>query len=539
MASFANWVDSHGLAFLVGLIISGISLFLGSKLGNSAFYALSSILFVILIVLVVGFESRNSNRLLAVFLSFFILRYVPILKFDQPLFDDPWSDLRTATFFMDAGRVVSLPQLPNPALQDYARWPVVHVLSVAVSQTLGIDLFGVFTYFGPIVALPALVFIFLLARELFQDARKAAITALILSIFSISIYWQVQLVRQNLALSIFCGALYAYVKFRKSEIRAMLIISLLLFSVLPLIHHLTSLAALATLALAFVIEKIYRKNNISASLVIYFVSITLLTWAVTSQGEFIFPELYFRTLALLFGYGVGRYVTIEARLLTHLDFFAYLTFLRLLLLAGGAFLGVFYAIKRRLHFAELLIAFFIGNGILLSLSLLRATIEERFALLLVLPTSLLMAFIRPKKTWLLALFLVLLVLPAPFTLYETFDATPTYVYQADSTVNYRYFSFTQFRGEDAFALAQWNAKFDRNAVLTDTYNLQIMQQYSDPSVLYPVTLPLPPIQRFFFNRYYIIEGQRKPELVILARFAIRGNVIYNDGAQFGYYDPSA
>jgi hypothetical protein len=319
----------------------------------------------------------------------------------------------------------------------------------------------------------------------------------------------------------------------------MLIISLLLFSVLPLIHHLTSLAALATLALAFVIEKIYRKNNISASLVIYFVSITLLTWAVTSQGEFIFPELYFRTLALLFGYGVGRYVTIEARLLTHLDFFAYLTFLRLLLLAGGAFLGVFYAIKRRLHFAELLIAFFIGNGILLSLSLLRATIDERFALLLVLPTSLLMAFIRPKKTWLLALFLVLLVLPAPFTLYETFDATPTYVYQADSTVNYRYFSFTQFRGEDAFALAQWNAKFDRNAVLTDTYNLQIMQQYSDPSVLYPVTLPLPPIQRFFFNRYYIIEGQRKPELVILARFAIRGNVIYNDGAQFGYYDPSA
>jgi hypothetical protein len=528
-------VSPRELALIVGQLISSVVLYVASQFGIFSLYVLSGILLAGLVVCTVGYSTRSSTRLFTIVLCFFVFRYIPIVKYGQPLFDDAWSDLRTAKFFADANMITVVPQMPNPALSEYSDWPPLHLLSIAISRVLGLQLPDVFTYFGPIVAFPSLIFVYLLARDLFGDSRKAAFSALVISTFSIPLFWQLQMVRQNMGISIFCGGLYTYVKFRRSRSLSALAISLVLFCFLPLVHHLTALVAIATLSLAFLLEGTRSKDRLSSGFLLLVASTTLLAWT-TVQAQVVIPAMFGRLLGLI-SPERGDIAFIQQRLINHFDTYDLLTIVRMSCLACASLLGLVTIARRKSRFRGLLIAFFIASAIPLSVALFNHVVDERFALLLTLPVALLVGGTRPRQKWLLGLVLVLIVLPTPFKLYETFNAAPTYVFDANSSVNFGYGEFSKFRNTDAIMLARWNGRVNSNMVIvTDGYDIQILQQYYDPTMLYYLdTYDTGRITLTFFNPDYIAGRYTHSDLVNIDRVLSRGDLIYNDGAQVGYH----
>jgi len=526
-------INSNLLA--IGQIISALLLYVGSQYGIFPLYFVAGIMLSTLLIIAVGYCSRNSLSFFAVVFSFFVFRYLPILKFSQPLFDDPWSDLRTATFFADAGRFFEIPQMPNHALTEYSRWPPLHLLSITISRVLGTTLFDVFTYFGPLLAFPSLLFIYLLARQLFSDAKKAALSALVISVFAITVFWQIQVVRQNLAISMFCGGIYAYVKSRQSKTLSPLLASLLFFSILPFVHHLTSLAALATLIFAFIVERAYWRDKVSSAFVLYVASITVWVW-VAFQGDFIISPLFYRALALIYGPRGGDLQFIQSRMLLHFDLYDLLNILRILCLALVAVLGLFHIVKRKPRFGGIVAALFVTNAVPLCLALFYRVIDQRFALLLTLPTAVLAGYMRPGRRLVLALLLVLLVIPAPFKLYETFDAAPTYVFDSSAGINYGYGEFSKYRTDGAIALAQWSGKNNNMPVATDGYDIQVLQQYYNPALIYYLELyRIEDGTVIIFNRYYVAGRYGDEFLTGLRPIISRAAFVYNDGTQVVYY----
>jgi len=536
-------VSSRNQQLIVAHALTAVALYASGYSGNSTIYIVSSLSWVVLVIYTVAVNPQNSIRLSTVAFSFLVFRYLPIAKYRQPLFDDPWSELRTAKFFFDADEVLALPLFPNDHLTVYSRWPIVHSLSITLTHLTGVQLVGIFTYLGPIIALPSLFFVFLLTRDLLDDSRKAAISALVFSTFSITMFWQLQLVRQNLALTMLCGGLYSYVRARKLRNQPLLVLSLFFFAVLPLVHHLTSLAAVACLALAYLVEKFYWKANPSATFVAVVSSVTLLTWTFL-QADVIVPSLFERAFNLIYFLGEGRLGKIQSRLFAHFDVYDLLNIVRILYFASATFIGLFEALRHKFKFGGLLTGFFVGSGIPLALALVTSGIDERFALLLTIPAVILVSHVRLTNKGLLAMALIILILPTPFKLFETFNAAPSYVFDARSSVDFSFGEFSKYRGSDTFALAQWNAEFNiHRKVLVDRYNGEILQQYYDPALIYliaPYALDEvvyhPKVNLLvFFNRYYAAGRYVGPVVDDLQQLISHADMIYNDGSQLGYF----
>jgi len=144
----------------------------------------------------------------------------------------------------------------------------------------------------------------------------------------------------------------------------------------------------------------------------------------------------------------------------------------------------------------------------------------------------------------LAMALIILILPTPFKLFETFNAAPSYVFDARSSVDFSFGEFSKYRGSDTFALAQWNAEFNiHRKVLVDRYNGEILQQYYDPALIYliaPYALDEvvyhPKVNLLvFFNRYYAAGRYVGPVVDDLQQLISHADMIYNDGSQLGYF----
>lgn len=528
---------------MIGQVLATTLLYLASQYGALILYALGAMVFTALVVTALWRGNSTRFLLFTVILSFFAFRYLAIAKYVQPLFDDPWSDLRTATFFADANQLVTLPIVPNVSLVTYSLWPMLHLLSLTISRVFGISLLDAFTFFGPIIAFPSLLFVYLTTLELFGDSKKAAAAALIFSTFSIPMFWQMQVVRQNLGLTIFCGGFYTYARSRKRNENSTLVLALFFFSILPLVHHITALVAVVTLGLAFVLERTYWHERASIGFPIFVGTVTLLTWAVL-QGGWIVPALFNRLLDL--------FVSTQAftspkilRLLSHFDLFDLLAVIRILCLAFVAFLGFATILRFKIKFGGFLSALFIGSGLPLFLAIfVSRDIDERFALLVTLPAIFLVTYVGPRRRLLLVLLLIFLVAPTPFKLYETTNATPTYVFDSNASVNFSYGEFSKFRGPDVMTLARWNARYnDGMPVLADEYDAQVIQQYYNPVLIYFIAASNPSKVSYYpksdllvFFNYYFTEGRYGEPVLIDLRHAIsNSSIIYSDGSQIGYY----
>jgi len=478
-----NWARSHELELSVGQVIFGVLLYLGSLYGNTTLYIVSAVLYAILVILAVVNGSRTSSVFTVVF-SFLIFRYLPIVKYGQPLFGDPWSELRTAQFSADAGHVVALQAYPNPLLAVYGEWPLVHVLAVMLSNILAISLWDVFSYLAPIIAFPSLLAVFLLAREFFGDYRKAVLAGLIFSTFSLTQFWQVQMGRQNLSITLFCVAFYIYLKARQLNKNNWLFLATIVFISLTLTHSLTAFSTVVIFLFAFVFERFYWKNKASFYFPLFVVSLNLTSWVFFNQ-EFIILGLFERAISLFTSFGGGRVEFIQRKFLIHFDVFDFVSILRVLYLAGGSLYVILRVLGKRARFGWLLAGLFLGNGIPLSLAFFYQAIDERFSVLLTVPAALLCSDLRPNRKLWLGLILVLIVLPSPFKLYETFNVAPTYMYVSSASLKSTYAEFPKFHSSSSIFLARWATAYGGNmSVLADEYSGEAFQFYYDPMNVY-------------------------------------------------------
>ncbi len=215
-----------------------------------------------------------------------------------------------------------------------------------------------------------------------------------------------------------------------------------------------------------------------------------------------------------------------------------------MLLGAAAVFGLVISFKRKSRLGWVLAGLFFSNAIPLFLAMfISRNVDERFGLLLTLPTAVLFASVLPSRRRLITVILVLLLIATPFKLYETFNATPTYVYDGGASVHFEYGEFSKFRTYDAFQLAAWNAKVNVNNVLTENYEGQLLQQFYDPALIYyigahdPNRVSYHPTSDILilYHRYYTTGRFGEAVLADLNQLTSKGQLIYNDGTQFGYF----
>lgn len=250
--------QSHTLFILLVFLFSLFLIFFGAIAGDLTSYAVGAI--VLTAVTVYSFLAKPSEKILlllviAISLS---LRYIPIAKLNQPLYEDPVYDMTAAIQFQKSGIVGVLPYAAVPNLRDYSGFPLVHILTISISAATGLSLFDVFTYFPPLLDLVSLLFVYLLAKHVFGNYKIAALSGLVYATFSLNMLWLgTQIIRQSMAYPLALMAIYFLIKGGKLDKR-MLALSLFSFGVLPIAHHLTAIEIFYILGFTIVLAALSK-----------------------------------------------------------------------------------------------------------------------------------------------------------------------------------------------------------------------------------------------------------------------------------------
>jgi hypothetical protein len=186
--------------------------------GNFIFYTVGAA--ILTAITVYSFLTASSERSLIILLIliFLSLRYIPLIKLSQPLYEDPVFDMATAMEFQKNGTVSVLPADPVGHLSKYSGFPLVHVLTISISAATGISLFDVFTYFPPLLDLASILFVYLLARHVFGNPKTAALSGLLYATFSLNMLWLgTQIIRQSMAYPLALMAIYFFIKGGKTD----------------------------------------------------------------------------------------------------------------------------------------------------------------------------------------------------------------------------------------------------------------------------------------------------------------------------------
>lgn len=212
---------------------------------------------VIGIILSISILKNGFNSKLVFFqilLIFFLLRNVYYLSTRSAIpFGDAYWDYAVEKIFLQQGSADTIQAIVRPTeaggisqLTWYSGWPVLHVFGIIFSLFSGIDLLYLNWVLPNFLALVSFGFIYLTVEKIrlkFNLSKKVTIIALLLySVSPEAIFWQMQYVRQSLALALIAPIIYfVYIlNFEKFNLKSFFIL-VLLISVLSLSHHVTAL----------------------------------------------------------------------------------------------------------------------------------------------------------------------------------------------------------------------------------------------------------------------------------------------------------
>jgi len=504
------------LVFLSGLLL----VFIGTFAGDPVYYTIGS--YSIIVITIISFLIIRSSKtlLLLVIAIHLFLRYIPILKYNQPLLNDPIYELATASEFEKNGRINVLPARTTDqsrSLMYQSGWPLVHLLAITIHQATGLSLFNVFTYFSPIIDLSSLLFVYLFASHIFKNERIGVFSALIYATFYVNIYWTgIELIRQNIAYSLMLMSLYFYVKGRTEKKRKLLALTLLTFGILPIAHHLTPIEIFYAFLLwfffelsfsfgrklrALVFHTISFKKSISNSFPLFlcfFVCVATFLWWVSYAQEIIIPmfasvvqDAILRMVNLSptgqFQENVRR--TGEVFSFSRAGIYDILSYLRVLFIAIATLYGIFVLAKEKtphrfilygLIFAPLSL-FVIGFLVVGGFEVVRQLV------FLIIPSFVITAKIMQKfNRKILVLGLLIILLPAPF---ELFDApstpAPTFIYNKYSTGNIVLTRDVFYREDTVLAAASFFSSHSSGPLTADSYTEPALMRYYDPYRVLP------------------------------------------------------
>lgn len=463
------------------------------------FYAIGSIIFLVFIVQLFRSISSNKTSLILILTIFLLFRYIPIMKYNQPLYSDSIADLATAKEFERNEKLSILNYTDFQDMQMYSGWPLLHVLIISIHHTTGLSLSNIFTYYPPIMSIVNLLFIYLISNLLFREYKISGVTALIYATFSINMFWETQYVRQSLAFTLGLLAIYLYLTGRNQRKVKIVALSLLAFCSLPIAHHLTSLEIPLILLIAYSLSlfspHLFRKTLVNARMrtiksdpftvvLILLTSAFIFGWWLIYPQDMIFRVFTERLLRLQFiGQNPSAVPEIIAKTQRTTDLYDALTYLRLLLLVCSAFIGALMTIREKHPYTTFLFAHVAAPLSLLSFTfLIDKAFELRHLLFLVFPMAILAAKALHKldRKCLLSIFLLVIILPTPFKLMKTFELAPTHIFQKSSKQSLVKGETFVYREEPVLRVAS------HFAIVTDHYLIADYYTASALSLLYDI-----------------------------------------------------
>jgi len=510
-------------AFLFSALFVGLgSIFFATLAGSFIVYVVGVV--ILSAVTVYSFVSKSSERnliilLIAISLS---LRYVPIIKFNQPLFEDPVFDLATATEFLKNGRISVLPNAPvNDNVRIYSGFPLVHMLAISISSITGLSLFDVFTYFPPLIDLANLLLVYLLAKHVFGNSKIAALSGLIYATFSLNMLWLgIQMITQSMVYPLALMAIYLFIKGGKTD-KKMLALSLFSFGVLPIAHHLTPMEIFYIIGFTLVLasfskywknihfplwkrgrkpESQPRENRFSFPVALWlFLGASMFLYWITYAHDIILRIFSGRVLTILFSIfnlktagGLTLYATSITR---STNIFNMLSYSRILFLAVASIIGLVLLMRGTNRYKLFFYGFFLAPlPLIFVTTFVERLTDMRHALFLLIPVFLLTASVmyrfdknKSYKKIIFAICLLIIIVPGPFMLFATFDPAPRYMY--DKNVPFRFDLLRKrgvYRTEEVLSASSFLSNHVSNIdVISDYYATFGLCFYFDPYRVVP------------------------------------------------------
>lgn len=146
----------------------------------------------------------------------------------------------------------------------YSGWPLLHLLGVSLSKVSGISVFHIFMCLPVFIGLTSFLFVYLIVERIRKSmGLDGTVTNFALLIYATSpeaLFWQTFLVRQNLAILMLYGMIFALFLTTSncSLARKHKLLALVFGLTLVATHHLTSFVMASFLLLSFVLQRISK-----------------------------------------------------------------------------------------------------------------------------------------------------------------------------------------------------------------------------------------------------------------------------------------
>jgi hypothetical protein len=225
---------------------------------------------------------------LLLFLIALCARLVPLQFSDLPYNIDGFPLARISEIIVETGNT------PNPA--DYGgllsynmKLPVFSMVLAMFSMVLGVEPLAFLPYFCAIMGSLAVLFIYVLARELTKNEIAAFSAGMFAALTGLFVYVTAAAMKQLLAITLLCFILYLYTKRNDWRFRLAMVSALF---ILPFTHHLTSLIALLVLSFALVGTAFRRSEHHVRTMKDFLLD------AVTGPGILMLSIIYYKSVNL-------------------------------------------------------------------------------------------------------------------------------------------------------------------------------------------------------------------------------------------------
>jgi hypothetical protein len=250
-----NQLFLQKITFIINLlVVCIISFCLFYRIFLPFSYIIGAGVFGIVLALSIVKNGFNSKFVFfQILLVFFLLRNVYYLSTRNVIpFGDAYWDYAVEKIFLENGNVETIQAVVRPTeaggisqLTWYSGWPILHIFGIIFSLFSGIDLLYLNWFLPNFLGLVTFAFIYLIIEKIRVKLKiSKMITVIALLLYALSpeaIFWQMQYVRQSIALALIAPIIYFVylINFEKFDRKYFMILIILIIT-LAMSHHVTA-----------------------------------------------------------------------------------------------------------------------------------------------------------------------------------------------------------------------------------------------------------------------------------------------------------
>ena len=227
---------------------------------------------------------------LLLFLIGFSARLIPLQFSSLPFNLDGFPLARISEIMISTGSI------PDPGNYNYLlsynmKMPIFSLLLSQFSLVLGIEPIALLPYFCALIGSFAVIFIYMLTRELTNNDIAAFSAGLFAALSGLFVYATTAAMKQLLAIVLLCFMFYLFTRRRDWRFRLGL---MMVLAILPFTHHLTTLIALLALSFALIGTMFRRSDEHVRTLKEFALDV------ITGPGILLASLLYYQSVNLEF-----------------------------------------------------------------------------------------------------------------------------------------------------------------------------------------------------------------------------------------------